>query len=246
MKYFANHMKGELIKDILETNDFPKRSIPLKESIYKYWSITDGVLLTLKGSGDSSVALSPMIQMGPQLTGVDKLEHMFGMGFKYFNRHYLKGVELEDILERGQFMEKTTLGGNIFETGVYSYADLSANFNGMRFWNHMLQKRDDVLGPGMNIGPYIKCNEGKWEIVQNNPIDFRNYIDISMDESINCSVMATKSGTKKFQKAMKELSPNYTCPMDQAKLQAIKEKYNVIMSSDDQTTISEMIFNPNN
>lgn len=222
-KYFSNHSKGELVKNILYTESIAKNSLPLKESVYGEWSPRDGYLLGRKKAASSPLALSPLIQVGDQIIGVDKLEHMFGMGFIYFKQYYGKGKSIKRILKNGIFKEKTILGGNILATGVFSYADLSANFNGMRFWNHMLLKKDDILGAQNNLGPYISCKDSKWKVEEKNSIDFRNYIDSSMDESINCSKFASKSGERKFRSAISKYTE--ACPVDAGKLKDMQIKY---------------------
>ncbi len=229
-RYFANHAKGELIQDILERKKIPATFIPLKESVYKEWSIWDGFLLGREKAAKSPLALSPMIRMNDVIVGVDKFEHMFGMGFIYFEKFYLKKEDLISVLKNGVFREKTVLGGNMFATGIFSYADLSANFNGMRFWNHILQKRNDVLGKNENIGPYVVCKNKKWAVNPSRPIDFRNYIDASMDESVNCSKFARKSGEEKFRNSLKRLSfvdskGGAVCPVEPDKLESMNKKY---------------------
>jgi hypothetical protein len=231
-KYFNNHSKGALVQALLYNHAAPINALPIKESVYSEWTVTNGYLLGRKSAASSPLALSPLIQIGDQIVGVDKFEHMFGTGFMYFTQHYSKGKDIEKVLKRGIFLEKTALGGNIFATGVFSYADLSANFNGMRFWNHMLQKQDDVLGSEHNLGPYISCENSAWKVVEKNPLDFRNYMDASMDESINCSKFANKSGERKFRKALAErhflgADGETLCPVEPQKLQDMKEKYKV-------------------
>lgn len=241
-KYFANHTKGEIVKGLLHAENTSKRAIPLNESIYGEWSVFDGYLLGKKSAAQSPLALSPMIQVGEQLIGIDKLEHMFGMGFKYFKSHHMKGKKLRKVLKRGIFSEKTILGGNILATGVFAYGDLSANFNGMRFWNHVLQKRDDVLGTHQNLGPYVHCVDNKFVVNTENPIDFKNYVDASMDESINCSKFATKSGARKYKRAMKKRGA--TCPMSKTILNDMLEKYNTPTPRDrKERPISHWIIN---
>lgn len=210
--YFANHSKGKMLIDLLLSEPIESNSIPLRKSVYGDWKIWDGFLLGSNKYENSPLALAPIMKVGELRVGTDKLEHMFGMGFIYFNSHYLKGKKLVNVLKNGIMREKIFLGGNAFATGVFSYGDLSGNFNGMRFWNHMLQKRDDVLGKEYNIGPYVKCDAGKWVTVRK--IDFSKYLDHSMDESINCSKFANRDGLKKFQTAIKNLDPSYTCPMN--------------------------------
>jgi hypothetical protein len=162
------------------------------------------------------------------------------MGFQYFDRHYLRGHSLKRVLKRGIFFEKTILGGNVLATGVFAYADLAANFNGMRFWNHMLQKRDDVLGSEHNIGPYISCTDGKWEQVKE--IDFTAYLDSSSDESINCSKFATKKGLKKYEQYL--TNNNMACPIRTELLEDLKIKYNVETHGDSKSRpLSHWILN---
>ncbi|MEE3078833.1 MAG: hypothetical protein VX341_05815 [Bdellovibrionota bacterium] len=242
--YFANHMSGKLVIDILKSDKFKKNSFPLNESIYNGWSFFEGAILNT--SAESELALSPIIRMGEFMIGVDKLEHMFGMGSRYYKEHYLEGDDLSKVLRRGIFKEKTILGGNIIATGVFAYADLSANFNGMRFWNHMLQEYDDVLG--QNIGPYIECRDGEYVAHETNKIDFSNYIDASMDESINCSKYATKKGLNRVKKALstksKDLGLDLNCPMSHATLDEMIHKYDYQVDGDQQNrSISDFIIN---
>lgn len=233
-KYFANHSSGKLVKFALHDNLVERRQINLKKSIYGEWKILNGYLMGKPSAAESPLALTPMIRIGDEVVGTDKLEHMFGMGFKYFKWHYLKGKNLKKVLKRGVVFEKTTLGGNILATGVFAYADLSANFNGMRFWNHVLQQREDVMGD--NKGPYVNCVDNKFVANTENPIDFTHYIDKSMDESINCSKFATKSGVRKVRRSLERLSEEYgtefKCPMSMEDLNQMYEKYDVTIKGD--------------
>lgn len=222
---FHNHIKGQMIKDILSGDELSAYVLPLKSSVYKKWSILDGFLLGRKGAAKSPLALSPLLKVNDQVIGVDKLEHMFGNGFNYYTRYYDKGMNITKVLKKGVVSEKTYLGGNILATGVFTYADLSANFNGMRFWNHLTLKYDDILGKEYNAGPYVRCENNKWAVAT--PIDMRSYIDVTMDESINCSKMATKRGARKLKAAIKELQLNgiETCLDSMTQLEAMVPKY---------------------
>jgi hypothetical protein len=245
-KHFSNHTKGKLVIDILHGDDIAKRTIPLKESVYGTWSIFNGYLLGKKSAADSPLALTAMIRIGEQVIGVDKLEHMFGMGQIYFKSHYLKGRKLRRVLKSGIAKEKTFLGGNILATGVFAYADLAANFNGMRFWNNVLQKRDDILGKSSNLGPYIRCESGKWSIDKENKIDFKNYVDDSMDESINCSKFASTKGLKKYKSRMTKLDSNFSCPMSKDRLDKMLYKYRLLTPKDGKKrSLSHWIINKN-
>lgn len=220
-EYFANHMKGKLVKEILDSDEFPKRVIALPESIYQDWSFWDGAGLGFTLIASKGVTMSGVIRIGDEHIGTDKFEHMFGQGFKYFKKNYLKEKGPIKAVKRGIFGEKFLLGGQKIGNGVFSYGDLGANFNGMRFWNHMLQLRDDVLGADHNIGPYISCSNNKW--VKSKDLDFRNYIDDSMNESINCSKFPSDNTLKKFKNRLKIMG--VTCPLDQQRLDDVYAKY---------------------
>ncbi len=231
-KMFNNHSKGQLAKDLLFEKKFPVTVIPIKESVYKEWTVFDGYLLGRKKAAESALALSPMVRVGNQVVGVDKFEHMFGMGLTYFTKHYRNGKNLTSVIKNGVLREKTALGGNVFATGIFSYGDLSANFNGMRFWNHMLQKSDDILGKGANVGPYVQCKAGKWSANSKKKIDFRNYMDAALDESVNCSKFANRGGEKKFNRSLVRLGfvdskGEAMCPVEPAKLEEMVKKYEV-------------------
>ncbi len=239
---FSNHTKGKLVKEILYTGNYPLIKIHLLKSIYKDWSIFNGYLLGKKNASESPLALSPLIRIRDVTLGVDKLEHLFGMGYQYFDRAYLREKSIKRILKRGIFFEKTILGGNILATGVFSYADLAANFNGMRFWNHILQKRDDILGKEYNYGPYIVCQAGSW--VQSKPIDFSQYMDLSVDESINCSKLASKGGVTKYRKILKENS--LQCPRRPDLYRDLLRKYSIPTPGDRKSRpLSHWILNNN-
>ena len=221
MKYFNNHLKGILMKEILRDSRFDKRPISLDESIFKGWTPWDGIGMGLPFLKSSDLVLTGVMRVGDQTIGTDKLEHFWGQGFYYFTKNYLDKKGTIRALKIGITKEKIYLGGNKIGNGVFSYGDLGANFNGMRFWNHVLQKRADVLGAEHDIGPYIVCENNQWKQVKN--VDFRYYIDDSMDESINCSKFPSKSTVRKVQRAIK--ARHLSCPVDQKRLDLMIEKY---------------------
>lgn len=220
-RYFANHMKGQLVKDILNDQLIPKRILTLDQTVYRNWTPWDGIGMGLTLIQRSGVTLSPMIRFGDEILGADKFEHFFGQGFYYFTDNYIDGKGPIKAIKKGIFKEKIILGGNKIGNGVFSFGDQSANFNGMRFWNHILQKSDDVLGTDNNLGPYIACENNKW--VQVKKIDFKDYMDSSMDESINCSKFPTQKTADRFTKEVHRLG--LECPIDPKKIDELVAKY---------------------
>lgn len=219
--YFANHMKGQLVKDILNDESIPKRLITLNDSVYRDWTPWDGLGMGLTFVARSGITISPVIHFGNEIIGADKFEHFFGQGFAYFTANYTKEKGNTKAVKTGIFKEKIFLGGNKIGNGVFSYGDLSANFNGMRFWNHILQKNDDVLGADHNLGPYITCENEKW--VQVKEIDFKDYMDSSMDESVNCSKFPTQLTADRFIDQVQRLGMD--CPIDPKKVDELTVKY---------------------
>jgi hypothetical protein len=220
-KHFANHMSGIFIIDILEDKDLPKRQVDLEDSVYADWKAWDGIGLGFVLKYKSDVVMSPILNVSGHFIGTDKFEHMFGQGFHYFTDAYLKGKGPDAAVKSGAFREKFMLGGNRIGNGVFSFGDLSANFNGMRFWNHMLQKRPDVLGAEHNVGPYIACEKNRW--VQVKDLDFSYYADSSLDESINCSKFPGPKTLAKFNRRVK--ATGQVCPVNRTELQEMIVKY---------------------
>lgn len=207
-KIFANHRNGELTMTIIDNDSIEKRITTFDQSVFGQWSAWDGLVLGSSFFKKSGLAISPLVRIGDHIVGADKFEHLFGRGFQYFTNYYLKKKNIADAVKRGVFDEKLIFGGNKLATGVFSYADLSANFNGMRFWNHMLQLREDVLE--QNLGPYITCENNVY--VQVKEIDFRDYMDESMDEAINCSKFPTEKTLKRYMSEVEKRG--FTCPVD--------------------------------
>jgi len=221
-KYFGNHINGKLTKEILADNIlYPKRFLSISESIYGNFTPRDGLGMGLKFMKKKEITISSVIRMNEVEVGTDKIEHFFGQGFHYFQDQYLKNKGLEKALKIGIAKEKFMLGGNLLGNGVFSYGDLAANFNGMRFWNHLLQKHDDVLGKNQNLGPYISCQNNRF--VQIKKVDLIDYFDHSMDEGINCSKFPRLETALKVKKNIEKLSLN--CPVDPNTLNVLKEKY---------------------
>lgn len=219
--HFANHLTGELIIDILKDPNVEKRIIGLDDSVYQDWTMWDGIGMGFTIFAKKGITMSGVMRIGDQTIGTDKLEHMFGQGFNYFTKNYLDQKGEIKAVKKGIIGEKFFLGGNKIGNGVFSYGDLGANFNGMRMWNHMLQLRDDVLGADHNIGPYIACQNDQWAQVKE--IDFRNYVDDSMDEAINCSKFPTQKTADKFKARLEKMGT--TCPVDQRRLDDMVVKY---------------------
>ncbi|MBG07871.1 MAG: hypothetical protein CME68_03885 [Halobacteriovoraceae bacterium] len=222
-KYFNSTFFGEIVRWVNETNSLDKRFISVKKSIYRDFGPSESIVLGILSK--LRPVHSPNLRMGDVYLGSDKFEHFFSSGFRYFKSHYRKGKTLKKTLMIGLKEEYGILGR--LPTGVISYADLAADFNGMRFWNHVLQKKSDVLGAENDLGPYVECIDKKWTLVKE--MNWGDYLDDSMDEAINCSQFKKKSMVKKIKRRLSELPVPHqrimTCPISRSKLKRMILKY---------------------
>lgn len=221
-KKFRNQYTSEFSKWVVKTDELDKVTTRTSDSIYKefkwYQAIVPGLLAKF------SDPAGQILKVNGTYVGTDKFEHFFGSGFNYFKKHNLKGKSLEDAMMIGYRAETGIMGATM--TGVMSFADMVANFNGMRFWNNILGKDIDVL-TGKEVAPYIECEKGQWYKLRD--IDFSEYVDDAWDEGINCSWFRTESMVTKVKERMKEYDEErgqaISCPIDSEALQEAGQKY---------------------
>jgi hypothetical protein len=223
-KRFRNKYTDEFANWAYQTEELQRVVTPVTESIYRDWKWYQAPVPGGWGRIVNDPSAS-MLKVNGVFIGDDKFEHFMGSGFSYFKKMYLKKKGISAALKHGFKAETGYMGATT--TGVMAYGDLIANFNGMRFWNHMLQQNEDVLGD--NAGPYITCESNSWVRVEKNPIDFKNYIDDAFDEGINCSAFNGEKLVTKIKSRLQEMRMDtgheFTCPMDTDKLRAVWKKY---------------------
>ncbi len=227
-KFFRNHVIGELAPYIIDSPEIRRLETRTSQSIYRDFRWYEAVIPGLYARVFSDPA-GKILNLNDHLVGTDKFEHFMGTGFKYFKIYSQNQNEsgLLQILKKGESLEVGFMGS--VTTGVKSYGDLVANFNGMRFWNNVLGKQPDILG--QDIAPYVKCESGKWKI--NNEIDWTFYVDVAWDEGINCSKFRTESMLAKVEGIIEiyqqHTDVDLTCPMNsQALNETIHTKYSAL------------------
>jgi len=204
-------------------------SLSLKDSIYRDIDYLEGFSLNLK-------ELSDVVNIDGFLIGLDKIGHFFAEGWQYFQFTHFEGEDIEQALEWGKQQEAGKFGYST--TGIYSFADLTANFNGWRFWNKVLLKKDDPL-KGMLANffsrPYISCDIQiiasikhkkiirAWEY--NNQFDLSDYIDGAWDEANNCNSYETPMIEEKVTSRIKNVDPDFRCPYVAEYCVEAREKY---------------------
>ena len=146
-----------------------RRRIAFRDSIYRDFIVEETPTIS------ASERVSSVINVAGHYIGTDKLGHFFTEGKSYFDIAIAKGEGVERALLFGVFTESLYYGA--LTTGVFSYADLTANFNGFQFWRRVVGKGSDN---------YIVCDGNKW--IVNKPFEIALYVDEAWDESVNCSL----------------------------------------------------------
>ena len=137
--------------------------------------------------------IMPSMKISGQIVGTDKLGHFFAQGYEYFQRKDWKEAQsVGEALEQGRY--------GLGISGVYSYGDLNANFQGMLFWR-------SILG-GSN--PYFECKDGSYK--KRRDFHWSDYVSAAWDEGLNCSTYLNKEWQDGIDAALKERG--LTCPVD--------------------------------
>lgn len=208
-----------------------------------YTKVPDSIYRDFKGFKAPSLkivsifhdTMGAMLKMDGLVIGSDKFSHFFNRGMKYYKMYTGKSKETkkmrdqqrrrEYMLEQGHESEVSIWGSK--STGVASYGDLAANFQGMRFWNDMFGTTLDPVTGNKVETPYLSCNRGIWTLQKE--VDIRKYLNTAWDEGFNCSKFRTKTMANDVKKNVSSLKPqdnkNIHCPINLAQLQTTKEIY---------------------
>ena len=134
------------------------------------------------------------------MVGSDKLGHFFSQGYKYFRRQ-LRGESRERILAKGRFAERWIFGQ--FTTGVYSNADLVANYEGWMFYRSLFE--DDIV-PGKPAILVFDASARRFR--QQRPYTWADHINDYWDEALNPSYNVDSLDWRLRQR-ISELCPEY-------------------------------------
>ena len=122
--------------------------------------------------------LDRTINVGGVYFGTDKLSHFLGSGYEYYRR-YLDDLEktgskdsaLMGVIRWGVDMESSITG--IWVVGVFSYADLEANYQGF------------LLAKSFCDDERLQNISGRWYLKKE--IDVRDFINPNWDETFNAN-----------------------------------------------------------
>ena len=115
------------------------------------------------------------IRVNGQLIGSDKLGHFMSQGRKYYRRYLRYGSE-QRAAEQSAFTERAIFGQ--LSNGIYSNADLVANYEGHRFFRSLFE--DDIV-PGKPA--ILRWDDGAW-VVQRD-FDWADHVNEYWDEALN-------------------------------------------------------------
>jgi hypothetical protein len=204
-------------------------SLPLNDSIYRDINYLEGFSLNLKG-------LSDVVNINDHLIGLDKMGHFFSEGWQYFELTQYKEQNIDQALKWGEEQETGNFGYTT--TGIYSFADLVANFNGWRFWNKVLLKEHDPL-KGTNSSffnkPYITCEIQIMDSIKNKRIvkaweentrfDLLEYVDGAWDEGNNGNNYEDPVIEEKVSSRINNVDSDFTYPALAEECLTAQEKY---------------------
>ena len=148
------------------TKSVKQSKVALEDSIYAGVPFKESPGMWFAGIGRS-------LNLNGHIVGTDKIGHFFMQGLDYFKRVQLEGESLDTVL-RTEHGEDGVWGLKM--TGVKSYADMAANYQGYRFWSELY----------MGAKPYARCEqERRW--VRARTFTWADYVSDAWDEAINCS-----------------------------------------------------------
>lgn len=187
------------VETLLENNPkVEKIHTSIKNSIYRRVRLRHGFAMILAGLGS-------VLRVGDHYVGTDKFGHFFDTGYDYYHQAFRLGKGEPAALRFGERTEWGIYGYKT--TGVYSYGDLVANYQGFQFWKHLT----DRYG-GKPDQVFFQCEDGNWKQVRT--FDIRDFIDAGWDEGINCSKFKSKG-----------LGRSLNCPLQKEKCGEIVLKY---------------------
>ena len=158
--------------------------------------------------------LAPNIQLNGFYLGTDKLSHFASTGMIYY-RIFLKEKQrgrTDEEAERraidwGIRDEKSVHG--FWSSGVFSYSDLEANYQGLKFYRQFCEGRQSFLE---------KNEQGVW-IMRSFP-DLRKYVSAHWDETFELSYLLPENWTR-----VKPVLQNYCSLRTSARVQARRKMY---------------------
>jgi hypothetical protein len=125
---------------------------------------------------------APTVNLYGHYMGTDKIDHFFQQGHEYYEIAGKKGTIA--AIEHGVKLEHGIFG--TLTTGVYSNADLAANYAGMKFYQNL--QRSVVIGEVTHPAMFQRTEEG-WRLREGLDSSrlLEPFLSNHLDESLNPS-----------------------------------------------------------
>jgi len=162
------HWVDKIERWAMESEAVDRLSTPKRESIYAGHPIWATRVIGFFGVG-------PTIKLNGQLIGSDKLGHFFSQGKKFYFRYLQSGDEAL-AAEHSAYTERAIFGQ--LTTGVYSNADLVANYEGLLFYRSLFE--DDIINGKPAI---VVWKDDSWHIQRD--FTFADHVNAYWDEALN-------------------------------------------------------------
>jgi hypothetical protein len=118
--------------------------------------------------------IGPSFRIGDTLVGTDKLGHFFSQGRKFWRR-WRRMQDETRAAAHSAFTERAIFGAPM--TGIYSNADLVANYEGYRFYRDLFEDDAQSGKPAL-----LRWQGDHWQ--QQRPFDWNDYVDAYWDEAL--------------------------------------------------------------
>ena len=164
----GHHWVDKIERWAMNSEEVERLQPSRRESIYQGHPIWATRVAGMFGVG-------PTIKVNGVLIGSDKLGHFLSQGMKFWRR-YEKYLDEARAAEHSAYTERALFGQAT--TGVYSNADLVANYEGFRFYRSLFE--DDVI-PGKKA--ILKWTGEGWEIQRS--FTFADHVNEYWDEALN-------------------------------------------------------------
>lgn len=178
----------------IESHDF--RVTPAR---YKA-KLRDSIFL---GFPTDLIGQSPTVNLYETEFGTDKIAHFFQQGYSYYKKYRTALLEkqspekaLQKAVEWGQKTERTYYG--TLMSGVYSNADLYANYAGMKFYFGLTQK---ITINEIERPPVLILENGLWAFRNQNDLPetlLKPFVSDHLNEAFNPSVFTNVFGFRAF------------------------------------------------
>jgi hypothetical protein len=164
----GRHWVDRLERWAMQSPDVEKLEVGRYDSVFSdqpFWATR---VVKFFGTGKT-------IKVNDELIGSDKIGHFISQGRKYYRR-YVRYESEERAAEQSAYTERAIFGS--MTTGIYSNADVVANYEGHRFYRSLFE--DGVI-PGKPA--ILRWEDGGW--VKQRDFDWADHVNAYWDEALN-------------------------------------------------------------